>query len=80
VQVYVHQRVGSVTRPVKALKAFQRVTLAPNESRTLVFKIEPSAFELWDLDMKRVVEPGTYDIMAGSNSRDLKSVPLDIGP
>ena len=80
VQIYVHQRLGSVTRPVKALKAFQRVTLAANESRTLTFRLDASAFRLWNIDMQRVVEPGTYDILAGNSSADLKTVSLDITP
>ena len=72
VQIYVHQRLGSVTRPVKALKAFQRVSLGANEARTLTFRLDAAAFRLWNIDMQRVVEPGTYDILAGNNSADLK--------
>ena len=79
VQLYVHQQVGSVTRPVKALKAFQRVTLAPNETRTLSFVLTREAFEMWNLDMQRVVEPGAFDILVGPNSVDLKTVVLHVG-
>jgi beta-glucosidase len=79
VQVYVHQQVGSVTRPIKELKAFQRVTLAPGESRTLSFILTPASFRMWNIAMQRVVEPGAFDIMVGPNSVDLKTAVLHIG-
>jgi len=78
VQVYVHDQVASVTRPVKELKAFKRVTLAAGEKKTVKFTLGPDAFRMWDVDMKEVVEPGLFDIMAGPNSADLKSVTLEI--
>src|ERR1700722_598001 len=52
-QIYVHQRVSSVTRPVKELKAFQRVTLAPGESKTVTFLLTPEAFRMWNVAMHR---------------------------
>jgi beta-glucosidase len=79
VQVYVHQQVGSVTRPIKELKAFRRVRLAPQESKTLSFDLTPEAFRMWNIDMHRVVEPGAFDIMVGDNSVDLKTTVLTIG-
>jgi beta-glucosidase len=79
VQVYLHQQVSSVTRPIKELKAFQRVTLAPGESKTLSFILTPASFRLWNIAMQRVVEPGAFDIMVGPNSVDLKSTVLHIG-
>jgi beta-glucosidase len=79
VQLYVHQLVSSVTRPIKELKAFQRVTLAPGESKTLTFVLGPDAFRMWDVSMRRVVEPGAFDIMVGPNSVDLQTVKLAIG-
>ena len=79
VQVYVHQLVSSVTRPIKELKAFQRVALAPGESKTLTFSLTPEAFRMWNATMRRVVEPGAFDIMVGPNSMDLQIVPLNIG-
>ncbi|MEN2787942.1 glycoside hydrolase family 3 N-terminal domain-containing protein [Sphingomonas qilianensis] len=78
VQLYVHDKVASVTQPVKALKGFQRVTLQPGERRTVRLKLGPDAFALWNLEMKEVVEPGQFDIMTGPNSRDLQTVPLEI--
>lgn len=78
VQIYVHDRVASVTRPIKELKQFARVSLAPGERRTLRFTLGPDAFSLWNEDMHEVVEPGLFDIMAGPNSVDLKSTTLEI--
>jgi beta-glucosidase len=79
VQVYVHQQVASVTRPIKELKAFQRVTLAPDESRTLTFVLTREAFQMWNVAMQRVVEPGAFDIMVGGDSVNLKTAVLNIG-
>jgi beta-glucosidase len=78
VQVYVHDQVASVTRPIKELKAFERVTLQPGERRTVRFTLGPEAFRMWDIDMNEVVEPGLFDILAGANSQDLKSATLEI--
>jgi beta-glucosidase len=78
VQVYVRDKVSSVTRSVKDLKAFKRVTLAPGESKAVSFTLTPEAFQFWNDKMQRVVEPGEFEIMAGPNSVDLKSVTLTI--
>ncbi|MDX3910748.1 MAG: glycoside hydrolase family 3 N-terminal domain-containing protein [Sphingobium sp.] len=78
VQIYVHDRTASVTRPIKELKGFERVTLQPGESRTVRVTLGSDAFALWNQEMEEVVEPGLFDIMAGPNSRDLKSVTLEI--
>ena len=78
VQLYVHDPVASVTRPIKELKGFERVTLAPGETRTVSFTLGPDAFSLWDLDMVERVEPGLFDIMVGSDSQTLQTVTLDI--
>jgi beta-glucosidase len=79
VQLYVHQMVSSVTRPIKELKAFRRITLGPGESKTLTFVLTPEAFRMWNVSMQRVVEPGAFEIMVGPNSVDLKTVLLTIG-
>ena len=61
------------------LKGFERVTLAPGERRTVRFTLGPEAFRIWDLAMHEVVEPGLFDIMAGTSSAsDLKSTILEI--
>jgi beta-glucosidase len=78
VQVYVRDQLASVTRPVKLLKAFRRVTLAAGEIRELRFELGPGAFAFWNADMQEVIEPGLFDIMVGPNSVDLRSTVLEI--
>lgn len=80
VQVYVHQKIASVTRSVMDLKGFRRVTLAPGESRDVSFTLNHEAFWMWNDKMKRVVEPGEFEIMAGNSSASVKSVTLTITP
>ncbi|MCU6453728.1 glycoside hydrolase family 3 C-terminal domain-containing protein [Sphingomonas sp. A2-49] len=78
VQLYVHDRVASIVRPVRELKGFERVTLAPGETRTVRFDLGPEAFRFFDRDMREVVEPGLFDISVGPNSVDLKTATLEI--
>jgi len=81
VQLYIHDDEASVTRPVIELKRFQRVTLQPGEHRTVTFELTPDDLALWNPDMVKVVEPGTFTISAGPNSIDLKSAKLTVtGP
>jgi beta-glucosidase len=79
VQLYVHQLVGSVTRPVRELKAFERVGLSAGESKTVTFRLTPETFRMWNITMQRVVEPGAFEVMVGPNSVDLKTAMLHIG-
>ncbi len=78
VQIYLRDEAASVTRPVKELKKFKRVTLAAGEKRTLAFELAPADLAIWNIDMKRVVEPGKFTVMAGGNSRDLKSASFTV--
>jgi beta-glucosidase len=78
VQLYVHDEEASVTRPVLELKHFKRVTLAAGAKTTVTFEIKPSDLWLWNLDMKRVVEPGDFSILVGPNSVDLKKTTLTV--
>lgn len=78
VQVYVRDTIASVTRSVMDLKGFKRITLAPGESKTVRIDLGPSAFEMWNDKMEKVIEPGEFDIMAGPNSVDLKTVKLTV--
>ena len=70
VQLYVNDLVTSVTAPVKELKAFERINLAPGESKTVTFDIEGTALSLVDAHCKRVVEPGEFEVMVGPSSKD----------
>ena len=78
VQLYLHDDEASVTRPVIELKRFRRVSLQPGEKQTLTFELKPDDLALWNMDMRRVVEPGTFTISVGPNSVDLKSVKLTV--
>ena len=70
VQLYIRDRVSSVTRPVKELKGFGRIPLAPGQTETVVFEITPERLAFYDIDMKFRVEPGEFEIMTGNSSRD----------
>jgi beta-glucosidase len=70
VQMYIRDKVSSVTRPVKELKGFQRITLAPGETKTVSLAITPEHLAFYNIDMKYVVEPGEFEIMVGNSSRD----------
>ena len=71
VQVYTHQQVQTVTRPVKELKAFKRVTLEPGQTQTVRFAIPVNALGFYNLDECFVVAPGTVEVMVGSSSQDI---------
>ena len=77
-QLYIRDVVSTATRPVKQLRGFRRVTLQPGETRTITFEIGPDQLAYHDADMKRVVEPGRFDVMVGGNSVDVRSAPLDV--
>ena len=79
VQLYVHQKVSSVTRPVKELKDFTRVTLEPGEKKTLSFTIDASKLAYWNADMQYGVEEAPFEIMVGPNSADVQKVDLKVG-
>jgi len=80
VQLYIHDVVSSVTRPVKELKGFKRVTLAPGAATTVQFTLGPRALALWDSHMRHVVEPGAFEIMSGPDSVHLKTAMLAVTP
>jgi len=80
VQLYVRDRVSSVTRPVKELKGYQRVSLAPGASKKIEFVITPEMLAFYDIDMNYVVESGMFDLMIGNSSADidLKKIALEV--
>lgn len=73
VQLYIRDVVGSSTRPVKELKGFQKVFLKVGESREVSFKITPDLLKYYNYDLQYVAEPGTFDVMIGTDSRDVKT-------
>jgi beta-glucosidase len=70
VQMYIRDRVSSVTRPVKELKGFQKISLRQGETRTVALDITPESLAFYDIHMKYIVEPGEFEIMVGNSSRD----------
>ena len=70
VQLYIRDLVSSVTRPVKELKGFQKIMLAAGETKTIALDITPDSLAFYDVNMKYTVEPGEFEIMVGSSSRD----------
>jgi beta-glucosidase len=80
-QMYIHQQIASVTRPVMSLKGFQRITLKPGEKKTVQFTITPNTLSMLNVDMHKVVEPGTFEVMVGPSSAETKTVLLHVvGP
>jgi beta-glucosidase len=73
VQLYIRDVVGSVTRPVKELKGFQKIELKAGESKTVSFNITPEDLKFYNYELKNDWEPGEFTIMIGGNSRDVKS-------
>ena len=76
IQLYIRDEVSSVTRPVKELRGFRRITLEPGETKTVEFTLGFDQLSFLDIDMRRVVEPGTFKIMVGGNSVDLVETTL----
>lgn len=76
VQLYIRDIAASSTRPVKELRGFEKITLAPGESKTVNFVIDANTLGFYNHDLEYVCEPGEFDIMIGRNSSDTKSVRL----
>ncbi|WP_075559556.1 beta-glucosidase BglX [Parabacteroides timonensis] len=70
VQLYVQDIFGSVTRPVKELKGFQRVSLKQGEKKTVTFSLPAEELAFWNIDMQKVVEPGEFNLWVGPNSAE----------
>jgi beta-glucosidase len=78
VQLYIHDEVSSVTRPIEELRGFRRVSIDPGRTATVEFTLGPAELSFLNRDMHRVVEPGTFDIMVGGNSVDLNHAKLTV--
>jgi beta-glucosidase len=71
-QLYINDVISSVSTPVKELRGFAKISLAPGETKTVKFNILPEDLSLLDRDMNEVVEPGIFQVMVGSSSRDIR--------
>ena len=80
VQLYVGLRGTSVEEPVRALKAFERVTLAPGETKKVTFSLGPEAFALWDIHNERTIEPSRVHVWVSPDSRRGQPVEVEITP
>lgn len=78
VQLYVQDKVGSVTRPVKELKAFQRISLPAGQSAQVTFNLPISELAFWGYDMTYQVEPGTFKLWVGTNSDEGLSADFEV--
>ncbi len=78
VQLYIRDLVGSITRPVKELKGFEKIFLKAGESKTVSFKITPELLHFYDYDLNYVAEPGDFDVMIGGNSQHVKTARLNL--
>lgn len=80
VQCYIRDLVGSVTRPVKELKGFEKISLKAGESKTVHFEITPEMLSFHRQDMTYGAEPGDFQLFIGGNSRDVKMIPFKLLP
>ncbi len=78
VQLYIRDLVGSITRPVKELKGFDKIFLKTGESKTVSFKITPELLRFYDYELNFVAEPGDFDIMIGGSSQSVKTAHLSL--
>jgi beta-glucosidase len=78
VQLYIRDQASSVTRAVKELKGFERITLKPGEKRRVQFTLKPEHLGFYNRDMRFVVEPGEFKVMVGPNSEDLREKSFEV--
>ncbi|HKJ17806.1 MAG TPA: beta-glucosidase BglX [Xanthomonadales bacterium] len=78
VQLYLRDLVGSVTRPVRELKGFQRIRLKPGETRQLTFLLKPGAFEFFGQDMKKRSEAGKFNVWVGGDSNAMTGTEFEL--
>lgn len=71
-QLYFHQRLSSLTVYERQLRGFDRIALAPGETKTVTIPVDAEAFRMLDRDMKWVVEPGDFDILIGASSQNIR--------
>ena len=72
VQLYIHDKVASLARPVQELKAFQRVALAPGETKSVIFHLDVQVLGMYDQHLHWIVEPGEFEVLVGSSAEDIR--------
>ena len=78
VQLYIRDLVGSITRPVRELKGFEKIFLRAGESKTVSFKITPELLRFYDYDLNHVAEPGEFDLFIGGSSQAAKTARITL--
>ncbi|WP_036879230.1 beta-glucosidase BglX [Xylanibacter oryzae] len=78
VQLYIHDQVAGISRPVKELKGFQRIHLSAGESKDVTFQITPELLKYYNYNLEYILDPGTFDLMIGPNSSNLKTVSFTV--
>ncbi|HVO74594.1 MAG TPA: glycoside hydrolase family 3 C-terminal domain-containing protein, partial [Ignavibacteriaceae bacterium] len=78
VQLYIRDLVASITRPVKELKGFQKIELKPGETRKIEFTITPDMLSFLDINLKKTIEPGEFNVMIGGSSEELLKASFEI--
>ncbi|MCX2681627.1 glycoside hydrolase family 3 C-terminal domain-containing protein [Galbibacter sp. EGI 63066] len=78
VQLYINDVYSSVTTPKKTLKGFKRISIKKGETKKVTFELTPDELAIWNRKMKRVVEPGEFEVMVGGNSKDLIKTTFEI--
>ena len=78
VQLYIRDLVGSSTRPVKQLKAYQKINLQPGESKTITFFVDESMLSFFNYDLQYGAETGEFDVMVGPNSSNVQSIRFEL--
>jgi beta-glucosidase len=78
VQLYIEDKVRSITPPAKELKGFQKVFLKAGETKTIEFNITTEMLKFWNADIKFVAEPGEFNVLIGGNSRDVKAASFQL--
>ena len=73
-QLYVHDVVGSVSRPVKELKGFERVSLKQGETKNVTFTLKADDLKFYNQQLEYKCEPGDFEVMVGPNSRDVQTM------
>jgi beta-glucosidase len=72
IQLYINDIISSTSRPVRELKGYEKISIEPGEKKTVKFKLLPEDLSLYDRDMNFVVEPGIFQVMVGSSSKDIR--------
>jgi len=78
VQLYIGDPVASITQPLKKLKAFQKIFLKKGETKTVSFSVGADELKFYNTDLKQITEPGTFKVMIGTNSNDVKTATFEL--